>query len=119
MASAQIAIPTPPASLPAEVQEQWRELYLAGYKDSQERHPNLQPDRAAFMAHHQEGLKQANRLVRVEMPENYEQAMALKPWQLLPGWPKVVPANVTGRGDELRGVTIDGKKFSFHVPKSK
>jgi hypothetical protein len=118
MASTEITIPTPPAGLPPELQEKWKKLYIAGYRESQEsRGSKLAPDRMALLEHHHAGLREANRIQHVDMPQTYEEAIALQGWQLLTR--KVVPANVTGRGDELAGVTIDGKKFSFPVPEKK
>ena len=109
MVNEEIAIPAPPAFLPPQVAEQWKQLYLRGYRESQESQPNIAPDRLADLTHRHAGLREANRLTHIEMPQTYEQALALEDWQLLPGSRKV-------RMGELIGVTIDGKKFSFTVP---
>ncbi len=102
---ATIAVPEPPpvAGLPENVKKQWKETYLAAYKQAQidqSTESNMWPQTAT---------REANRILRVPELTGYEQAKALPAWQIV---------HRDERDGRLRVVTSDGRKYLFDVPKA-
>ena len=95
--------------LPESKKQEWRDDYARAFKQAQVDHPEDPLEQRAT------AVREANRIFRVGEVASYEQAMALPDWQ--------VHINGDGtrarfkRGDELKLVTIDGKKFSFPIPR--
>ncbi len=88
--------------LPESKQREWRELYAKALKQAKIDHPEDGMEQRAV------ATREANRIFRVDELRNYREAMALESWQVL---------HLQQMGDQLKVVTIDGKKYSFDVPR--
>jgi hypothetical protein len=98
-----VQIPAAP-SLPgfdAERQARWRSDWAKAFKQAQVDHPGDEITQRAV------ATREANRVLRVEEPSSYEEAIALEDFRVL------------YRGNAPNGkfcvVTIDGKKYYFDV----
>lgn len=96
-----INVPEPHGLLPEALKKKWKAAYSGAYQE-------VSGDNSIDESHRvQAALKEANRVLRVPQPEGYDDAMALEDWQLM--------SRIEAAG-EVRGVTIDGKKFRFKAP---
>lgn len=86
---------------PSSLKSKWRADYIDAYKRASEDGSLSESDRK------QQALREANRVLRVPEVEDYDDAMALKDFQV---------ASRADVGGTLKVVTIDGKKYSFPVP---
>lgn len=100
--STPIQIPAVPPfpNLPEAKKAEWRKGYAEAFRRAQADQPN-ESNQWAQLA-----LREANRMFRVAEPADYEAAMELEDWQFVLR---------EERGDELKLVTLDGKKCSFPV----
>lgn len=105
MAEERIVIPTAPhfEGLPENIRARWRETYAKAFKQALIDSPN------DVIAQRQAAEREANRIFRVDELLSYKDAMALENWKVLHR------REVNG---ELKIVTIDGRKFSFPVPRN-
>lgn len=97
-------VPAAPEVLPSQLKSKWRSDYIDAYKRAAEDGSLSESDRK------QQALREANRVLRVPEVEKYDDAMALKEFQV---------ARREDVGGTLKVVTIDGKKYSFPVPPEK
>ena len=96
--------PDPHPILPARLHETWRKDYASEHRKAQVDAPNDTSEQ------HQRALRFANRHLRTEAPQNFDEGLAFEKWQLVRRWIE------NGR---LKGVTIDGRRFSFRIPAGK
>lgn len=100
-----ITIPDPPAGLPKAVENKWKQAYAVGFKEAQA------SDQESPAAWGQPALREANKVLRVPDPEDFDDAMELADWMVLHREQKK-----TKDGVVLNVVTRHGKKFRFPVP---
>lgn len=101
MAEKELTIPAAPALLPPGLQKKWAEDYARAYAEAK------LDDSLDEASKKQRALTEANRVLRVAAPASYAEAKRLADWQVI---------RREEAGGKLKGVTIDGKKFSFDVP---
>ncbi len=101
---AAIKIPEPPAIMPAEDQEKWRQTYRLEYSEAKSQRPHEDEKLWA-----REALSRANRLLATPRLGSYEEAKKLA------GWMKFKESE---DGGVLKLVTIDAKKYSFPAPRA-
>ena len=146
MLKAPMNVPEPPQiklpghrGIPAEVREQWRQLYAKEFeggfaraaRKAEAEAPRLPIDaekRDAYVLGlipartltrlRQAAEREANKLLSVPAPEGYTEALALPEWQVLTRREKSVEKSVDDESATrvLLVVTIDGRKFRFPVP---
>jgi hypothetical protein len=113
-AAASGAVPEPPgifgglAPLPESVKKQWREVYAKAFSQAKLDSPN-EPT-----VHAQRARKTANRLLEVEKPTSYAEAMAMPDWQVFKRERRngqLVLVTI-----EARGADAGESKFFFDVP---
>jgi hypothetical protein len=96
-------VPSAPhfAGMPRDFAGRWEVAYVKAFKQAEVNYPGDETEQRAV------ATREANRLLAVDEPENYEQAMAIEDWKVLLR---------QQFGSQLRVVTIDGKKYSFAIP---
>src|SRR5947209_20118110 len=99
-----VLVPEAHPVLPERLQKRWQKTWLEAY-NAAKNEENLDEAGRQQLAN-----KEANRLLRVTAPKTHEDALALEDWQ--------VHRKVEKNG-KLHIVTIDGRKYSFDVPKAK
>jgi len=99
----QTKVPAAPyfPGVPRDFAGRWQQAFARAFKQAEVNHPGDETEQRAV------ATREANRLFAVDEPENYEQAMAIENWKVLHREPF---------GQELRLVTIDGKKYRFPLP---
>jgi hypothetical protein len=123
-------VPNPPehtgalAELPATVKKAWRAAYSATYIKAA-------ADTENSSERHGIALREANRLIKVEEPEDHEDAYEIPDWQVMKreeveykDMPKhaqdeVKAADGRKSGQYVRVYTTDGKEYFFPVPEKK
>jgi hypothetical protein len=95
-------IPNAPKLLPPDERKRWLKIYATAFKEAQ----NDFPEDTTLQK--QTALREANRMLRVHAPEDYEEAMKI------PG--HLVKQRFVDSKGVLRVTTIDGKKYHFEVP---
>ncbi len=88
------------APLPESKQREWREIYVKGLKQAVAEHPGENVEQFA--------TREANRMLRVEEPQNYDEAMKLELWQLM---------KIESRGTHLHVVTIGSHGCNLPIPR--
>jgi hypothetical protein len=123
-------VPNPPdhslalAEIPADVQKKWKDTYSKAFE-------RAAADTENASERHGTALREANRLIKVQEPEDHEQAYAIPTWQLmkreeieykdLPQHAKAEVKALDGRksGQYVRVYTTDGKEHFFPIPEKK
>ncbi len=100
----EVIIPAAPSALPAGLQKKWAATYNSAFLQCK-----ADDENASDGDCHQAARREANRLLKVEAPTSHKEAMALPDWHC---------HHREEKDGVLRVVTIDGKKYSFDVPKS-
>jgi hypothetical protein len=100
-----IDMPKPPAHLPAEAVQLWRNSFASAYKSERDDYP-AKPQRWRKAA-----IKAAAKAIAISQLESFEDAMKLQPWQFI--YREQV---TTDHGQVLKVVTSEGKKYYFPVP---
>jgi hypothetical protein len=108
MADEKLLIPEAPevhgalAPLPEAKRKEWRDGYSRGLKQAKLDHAEDPFEQARG------ALREANRVFWIDEITTYEGAIALQDWQLM---------HRSERGGHLKIVTIEGKKYSFPIPR--
>jgi hypothetical protein len=103
-----VNVPDAPRVLPKSLQAKWKETYEKEYLIAA-RNENLSADDC-----HRAAAQFANRMLAVEAPQSYQEAMEMAPWTVHASNRDEVRA---GTADTLKIVTIDGRKYSFKAPR--
>src|SRR6266404_924705 len=90
--------------MPRDFAGRWRQEYVKALKQAEVNYPGDETEQRAV------ATREANRLLAVDEPESYEEAMAIEEWKCLHRKPF---------GNELKLVTINGRKYSFPIPEEK
>jgi hypothetical protein len=102
MAEPKLVIPEASKLMPPAMQKKWKATYAEAFEEAKASGQGAESD------WHQAARCEANRLLKVPVPKTYEDAMALPDWQCV--------LRKT-EGGVLKLVTIDGRKYTFDVPK--
>jgi hypothetical protein len=100
-----VDMPKPPAHLPAEAVQLWKNGFAWAYKSEKDDYPT-KPQRWRKAA-----IKAAAKAIAIPQLESFTDAMKLDPWQFI--YREQVKAD---NGLVLKVVTCEGKKYSFPVP---